>query len=61
LRRRVFWTIARNSLPCPVAYAHKKGDKAFEQALNDFITARKESGELEAMFDKYMTADFIRE
>jgi ABC-type amino acid transport substrate-binding protein len=48
-------------LPCPVAYAHKKGDEAFGQALNDFITSRKESGALQAMFDKYMTADFIRE
>ncbi len=48
-------------LPCPVAYAHKKGDQEFGQALNDFIQARKNSGALKSMFDKYMTADYIKE
>ena len=48
-------------LPCPVAYAYEKGDDAFGQALNDFISARKESGALQAMFEKYMTAEYIQE
>jgi ABC-type amino acid transport substrate-binding protein len=47
-------------LPCPVAYGVKKGDSAWEQAISDFIRRKKESGELGALFDKYMTAQFIK-
>jgi len=48
-------------LPCPVAYGYRQGDDTFGQALNEFITSREASGELQAMFQKYMTADFIEE
>ena len=48
-------------IPCPVAYGLKKGDKKWEKAVSDFIRAKKSSGELEALFDKYMTAKFITE
>jgi ABC-type amino acid transport substrate-binding protein len=48
-------------LPCPVAYGYKEDDQKFGQALNDFITARRESGSLQEMFDKYMTAEYIQE
>ena len=48
-------------LPCPVAYGLKKGDTQWEQAVSDFIKSKKESGELDALFDKYMTAKFITE
>ena len=47
-------------LPCPVAYGIRKGDSAWEQAISDFIRRKKESGELGALFDKYMTAEFIK-
>ena len=48
-----------DALPCPVAYGIRKGDSAWEQAISDFIRRKKESGELGALFDKYMTAEFI--
>ena len=48
-------------IPCPVAYGLKKGDKKWEKAVSDFIRAKKSSGELETLFDKYMTAKFITE
>ena len=48
-------------IPCPVAYGLKKGDRKWEKAVSDFIRAKKSSGELEALFDKYMTAKFITE
>jgi ABC-type amino acid transport substrate-binding protein len=48
-------------LPCPVTYGYKEDDEKFGQALNEFITTRKASGELDAMFDKYMTAEYIQE
>ena len=48
-------------IPCPVAYGLKKGDKKWEKAVSDFIRAKKSSGELEALFDKYMTTKFITE
>ncbi len=48
-------------LPCPVAYGLKKGDTAWEGAVSDFIRAKKASGELQALFDQYMTAKFITE
>jgi ABC-type amino acid transport substrate-binding protein len=48
-------------LPCAVAYGYKEDDEKFGQALNDFITTRKESGALQEMFDKYMTAEYIEE
>ena len=48
-------------IPCPVAYGLKKGDKKWEKAVSDFIRAKKSSGELESLFDKYMTAKFITE
>ena len=48
-------------IPCPVAYGLKKGDKKWENAVSDFIRAKKSSGELESLFDKYMTAKFITE
>jgi len=48
-------------LPCPVAYGLKKGDTAWEQAVSEFIRRKKESGELQALFDKYMTSKFITE
>ena len=38
-----------------------KGDKKWEKAVSDFIRAKKSSGELEALFDKYMTTKFITE
>ncbi len=47
-------------LPCPVAYGIKKGDTAWEQAISGFIKRKKDSGELEALFDRYMTAQFIK-
>jgi ABC-type amino acid transport substrate-binding protein len=48
-------------LPCPVAYAYRQDDDTFGQALDEFITARKDSGELQKMFEKYMTAEYIQE
>jgi len=48
-------------LPCPVAYGLKKGDTAWEEAVSDFIRRKKASGELQALFDQYMTAKFITE
>ena len=48
-------------LPCPVAYGLKKGDTAWEGAVSDFIRRKKDSGELQALFDQYMTAKFITE
>ena len=48
-------------LPCPVAYGLKKGDAQWEQAVSDFIRSKKASGELDALFDQYMTAKFITE
>lgn len=46
-------------LPCPVAYGLKKGDTKWEEAVSAFIEKKKASGELKALFDKYMTAKFI--
>lgn len=54
-------TTPMDVLPCPVAYGLKKGDTAWEAALSDFIRRKKDSGELQALFDKYMTAKFITE
>jgi ABC-type amino acid transport substrate-binding protein len=48
-------------LPCPVAYGLKKGDTAWEGAVSDFISRKKASGELQALFEQYMTAKFITE
>ena len=48
-------------LPCPVAYGLKKGDTKWEETVSAFIRKKKESGELQALFDKYMTAKFITE
>ena len=48
-------------LPCPVAYGIKKGDAVWEEAISGFIKRKKASGELGALFDKYMTAEFINE
>lgn len=48
-------------LPCPVAYGLKKGDTKWEQAVSDFIRKKQASGELQALFQKYMTAKFITE
>ena len=48
-------------LPCPVAYGLKKGDTRWEQAVSDFIKRKKASGELDTLFDEYMTAKFITE
>ena len=47
-------------LPCPVAYGIRKGDSAWEEAISGFIKRKKDSGELGALFDKYMTAEFIK-
>ena len=46
-------------IPCPVAYALKKGDTKFNNALSAFIKEKNESGEMKALFMKYMTPDFI--
>ena len=48
-------------LPCPVAYGLKKGDTKWEETISDFIRRKKASGELDALFEKYMTAKFITE
>jgi ABC-type amino acid transport substrate-binding protein len=48
-------------LPCPVAYGLKKGDTKWEKAVTDFIKQKQSSGELQKLFDKYMTAKFITE
>ncbi len=48
-------------LPCPVAYGLKKGDAKWDATVSDFISRKKESGELDQLFDKYMTAKFITE
>lgn len=48
-------------LPCPVAYGLKKGDTAWEGVISDFIRRKAASGELQALFEKYMTAKFITE
>ncbi|MBT5413975.1 MAG: transporter substrate-binding domain-containing protein [Rhodospirillaceae bacterium] len=48
-------------LPCPVAYGLKKGDTEWEETVSAFIRKKKESGELQDLFNKYMTAKFITE
>ena len=46
-------------IPCPVAYGLKKGDTKFNDAVSAFIKEKNESGEMKALFMKYMTPDFI--
>jgi len=45
--------------PCRVGYAHAKGDMALNNALNAFIAKLRESGEMQRLFDRFMTPDQI--
>lgn len=45
--------------PCRVGYAHLKGDKTFNETLNAFIAKLRASGELERLFNRYMTPEQI--
>lgn len=45
--------------PCRVGYAHAKGDKAFNDALNAFIAKLRASGEMQRLYDRFMTPEQI--
>lgn len=45
--------------PCRVGYAHAKGDTGFNNALNAFIAKLRASGELQRLYDRFMTPEQI--
>jgi polar amino acid transport system substrate-binding protein len=44
---------------CKVGYGYKKGDAAMAEYINNFMREMRDSGELDALVEEYMTADQI--